>query len=105
MAVAYCRVIVADNSIRLRILKDLSVRRLICSRMSCRQFDPVADTESYYFMGEGLFRFLSCRQFDPVADTERAIMWCVVSCVMSVADNSIRLRILKAGGGERAHIT
>ena len=86
---------VADNSIRLRILKGKLNQKSSQKRQSCRQFDPVADTESLAQRARACargrvadnsirLRILkvqpglrenaagpSCRQFDPVADTER----------------------------------
>jgi len=88
---------VADNSIRLRILKAVLNAIDKAQQRSCRQFDPVADTESEvdaikmaiaYDVADNSIRLrilkgtggfgrdlqnLRCRQFDPVADTERRI--------------------------------
>ena len=37
---------------------------------SCRQFDPIADTERWSRSETAAMVAASCRQFDPIADTE-----------------------------------
>ncbi len=91
---------VAGISIRLRILKVCSSYDNIISHFSCRDIDPVEDTESPLFIYRE-YSSLCCRDIDPVEDTESEKQGDTISDQTTVAGISIRLRILKAQKGER----
>ena len=60
---------VAESSIRLRILKDSLPAGTSQTATSCREFDPIEDTERWKVLPTAGFR-KSCREFDPIEDTE-----------------------------------
>ena len=85
---------VADYSIRLRILKGVMYLLNLSISNGCRLLDPIADTERKFSLND--YEMLRCcRLLDPIADTERATGSTLWRGPQLVADYSIRLRILK----------